>query len=127
MKFCEKCGKELLDDAVVCMGCGCAVGPAEAPVRENVAAPSAERNENVVPAEKSSGAIVGFVLGLIGIVGAWLIALLGYVLGGIALGLSIGAKKKVPQNGLATAGIVAACITLIFSVINSILGVAMMM
>lgn len=25
MKFCSKCGKELSDEAVVCMGCGCAV------------------------------------------------------------------------------------------------------
>lgn len=25
MKYCEKCGKELLDEAVVCPGCGCAV------------------------------------------------------------------------------------------------------
>ncbi|MBQ6997559.1 MAG: zinc-ribbon domain-containing protein [Oscillospiraceae bacterium] len=25
MKYCSKCGKELLDDAVVCPGCGCAI------------------------------------------------------------------------------------------------------
>ncbi len=25
MKFCEKCGKELLDEAVICPGCGCEV------------------------------------------------------------------------------------------------------
>ena len=25
MKFCEKCGKEIMDDAVVCPNCGCAV------------------------------------------------------------------------------------------------------
>ncbi len=25
MKYCTHCGKELLDDAVVCVGCGCAV------------------------------------------------------------------------------------------------------
>ena len=25
MKFCEKCGKELLDEAVICVGCGCAI------------------------------------------------------------------------------------------------------
>ena len=25
MKFCSKCGKELHDDAVVCVGCGCPV------------------------------------------------------------------------------------------------------
>lgn len=23
MKFCSKCGKEIMDDAVVCPGCGC--------------------------------------------------------------------------------------------------------
>ncbi len=26
MKYCSKCGKELLDEAVICVGCGCAVG-----------------------------------------------------------------------------------------------------
>ena len=25
MKYCSKCGKELLDEAVICVGCGCAV------------------------------------------------------------------------------------------------------
>ena len=25
MKYCQHCGKELNDDAVVCVGCGCAV------------------------------------------------------------------------------------------------------
>lgn len=25
MKFCQKCGKQLLDEAVICPGCGCAV------------------------------------------------------------------------------------------------------
>lgn len=25
MKFCSKCGKEIMDDAVICMNCGCAV------------------------------------------------------------------------------------------------------
>lgn len=27
MKFCEKCGKEIADEAVVCPGCGCAIAP----------------------------------------------------------------------------------------------------
>ena len=26
MKFCSKCGKEIVDEAVVCPNCGCAVG-----------------------------------------------------------------------------------------------------
>lgn len=25
MKYCSKCGKELMDEAVICVGCGCAV------------------------------------------------------------------------------------------------------
>lgn len=29
MKFCKKCGRELLDEAVVCVGCGCAVSEEE--------------------------------------------------------------------------------------------------
>ena len=28
MKYCEKCGKELFDEAVLCMGCGCPVAGA---------------------------------------------------------------------------------------------------
>lgn len=27
MKFCSHCGKEIVDDAVVCPNCGCAVAP----------------------------------------------------------------------------------------------------
>ena len=26
MKYCSKCGKELVDEAVICPGCGCAQG-----------------------------------------------------------------------------------------------------
>lgn len=26
MKYCTHCGKEIMDDAVICMGCGCATG-----------------------------------------------------------------------------------------------------
>lgn len=27
MKYCSKCGKELLDEAVICIGCGCSIAP----------------------------------------------------------------------------------------------------
>ena len=27
MKYCQKCGKELLDEAVICVGCGCSIAP----------------------------------------------------------------------------------------------------
>ncbi len=27
MKFCQKCGKEIMEEAVICLNCGCAVQP----------------------------------------------------------------------------------------------------
>ncbi len=30
MKFCQKCGKEIVDEAVICPGCGCAVAQEQA-------------------------------------------------------------------------------------------------
>ena len=37
MKFCSKCGKELVDDAIICTGCGCAVvKPETNPVEDKV-------------------------------------------------------------------------------------------
>ncbi len=30
MKYCTKCGKQLLDDAIICVGCGCIVNPTPA-------------------------------------------------------------------------------------------------
>jgi uncharacterized membrane protein YvbJ len=38
MKFCTKCGKELMDEAVVCTGCGCAVANAPQTIQTTVAA-----------------------------------------------------------------------------------------
>lgn len=35
MKYCLKCGKELADEAVVCMGCGCAVVENEESLQAN--------------------------------------------------------------------------------------------
>ncbi len=34
MKFCQHCGKEIMDEAVICPGCGCATG-AQNPVAVN--------------------------------------------------------------------------------------------
>ncbi len=40
MKFCSKCGKEILEEAVICPHCGCATGannPVTAPIEEDKA------------------------------------------------------------------------------------------
>ena len=36
MKYCSKCGKELIDEAIVCPGCGCAVVKPEATPEVNL-------------------------------------------------------------------------------------------
>ena len=58
MKFCTKCGKELVDEAVVCIHCGCAVAgatPTATPVVEN-------------DAPNMGFAVLGFFFPLIGLI-----------------------------------------------------------
>ena len=35
MKYCAKCGKEIMDEAVICPGCGCAVQQGQQPSKQN--------------------------------------------------------------------------------------------
>lgn len=67
MKYCSKCGKELMDEAVICVNCGCAVA------NEQTANPTAVQNR-----ESSSTAncalifaflcpIVGLIIGIVGL------------------------------------------------------------
>ena len=60
MKFCQKCGKEIMDDAIICINCGCSTG----------ANTSQITNPNDAP---STGmAILGFFIPLAGLI-LWLI------------------------------------------------------
>ena len=52
MKYCSQCGKELVDEAVVCPNCGCAV---QAPVSQQEDKPSTGLNIPVLP-EDDAGA-----------------------------------------------------------------------
>lgn len=36
MKFCSKCGKEIMDEAVICPGCGCAIEKEVTPAKVTV-------------------------------------------------------------------------------------------
>lgn len=66
MQFCSKCGKEIMDDAVICPGCGCAVQNAKA---KQDPMPSYEK------AAKGAGTtnIIAGVILLVGIVCALLL------------------------------------------------------
>ena len=124
MKFCEKCGKELMDDAVVCPGCGCSTGKRPQKPSEPKSHVIVEKSEK----ETSSAlSIVSIVVGGIGILMAWLIALLGYLFGGAALACALVATKNNCGDKKAKTGLLLAIITLACSVINSIIGMIIMM
>lgn len=54
MKYCSKCGKELMDEAVVCPGCGC----------------SQENKPSYAPSDSSSlgMAFLGFCIPVVGLI-----------------------------------------------------------
>ena len=69
--FCQKCGKEINDEAVVCIGCGCPVSTAQTTTNAN----SSTQNK---PIPESNGTancalvfaflipIVGLIMGIVG-------------------------------------------------------------
>ena len=95
MKYCSKCGKELLDEAVVCPGCGCMCSDAF-----NQQTQATQQKENVVYA------VLALVFGLLG---GWL---------GLVFGI-IGLKQYKEQSNrtMCIVGIVAWVIWLIVQIV----------
>ena len=54
MKYCSKCGKEIEDDAIICVHCGRAVANAPAPA--------------VADAPNTGYAVLGFLIPLVGLI-----------------------------------------------------------
>ena len=52
MKFCSKCGKKVMEEAVVCPHCGCAIA----------------RNADVMDAPNMGYAVLGFFIPLVGLI-----------------------------------------------------------
>lgn len=115
MKYCEKCGKELLEDAVVCVSCGCPVaGGAAKPVNNVQTAPVETKQK-----EKSGGAVV---FGVIGIIGAFLFAIIGHIASIIGIVLGI---KDYKKSGKMT-GLVLSIVAEVCCIFSSIIGAVMM-
>ena len=55
MKFCSKCGKEINEEAVICVHCGCSIAP-NAPAAANADAPN------------TGFAVLGFFIPLVGLI-----------------------------------------------------------
>lgn len=96
MKYCSKCGNELLDEAVICPKCGCQV--------DNI-----KKSENENKSTETNGlAIAGFVC-------SFFVPLLGLIFGIIGLN-----KSKTLNNngkGLSIAAICISAVWMLFSFI----------
>ncbi len=105
--YCSVCGKEVSKEAAVCMHCGCMIN--RPPVQNTPQHNSEEEN----------GSHVSLILGIIGIVFAWLFALIGHVLSIIGIVLGIKEYKKHKKiSGLVLSIIGEAC-----SICSSMIGI----
>ncbi len=127
MNFCPNCGAALQAGERFCSACGTPVQQAPAnqyaqpqadPFAENQAAFNPYPEANQAPAEKKK-ATTPIVLGILGIVFAWLFAIIGHVLS--IIGIVTGVKAyKATKN---IAALVIPIIGEVCAVISSVIGV----
>ncbi|MCR4726389.1 MAG: zinc ribbon domain-containing protein [Clostridia bacterium] len=99
MKYCSKCGTELVDEAVVCVKCGCAVGSLG--------------NEPEVK-KKNAVALLGFIL-------SFFFSIPGLILGIIGL---VQSKKLKDGKGFSIAAICISAFSIICFIIMMVIVVA---
>ena len=80
MKYCTHCGKELLDEAVICMGCGCAVEGYNAQMFTGQTA-NADVLLNTLSERLNINGIIWLVIGILQIIGGifinWFLLIVG--------------------------------------------------
>ena len=125
MKYCTYCGRELLDEAVVCVGCGCAVNRQTNEITNNISL------LNTLSQRLNTNGIIWLVIGILQILGGlfinWFLLIVG-VLNIISSIQDMQYSKKLLEN---PTGIVAKfepltgpIITLIYNlIIGGVIGV----
>lgn len=111
-KYCRNCGKELNEEQNVCLNCGVNV--------------TNTTNTTKTSESTDKNAAVGLILGLISIV-AWLLPLFGYPVTICGIVFSSKGLKSNTNKGKAIAGLVLSIVFLIVTLLNSLLGVLMML
>lgn len=80
MKYCTHCGKELLDEAVICVGCGCAVDGQNTQTAKGQQADGATLI-NTLSQRVNTNAIIWLVIGILQIIGGifinWFLLIVG--------------------------------------------------
>ena len=130
MKFCEKCGKELLDEAVICVGCGCAVGEQNTQTVNNMSFDGATLL-NTLSQRLNTNGIIWLVIGILQILGGifinWFLLIVG-VLNIISSVQDMQYSKTLLENPTGIVAkfepIVGPIITLVYNlIIGGVIGV----
>ncbi len=108
-KYCIHCGNEIKENAVVCVKCGCMVK-------------YTNTNNIDLTTETSKKTQISLILGIIGIVFAWLFALVGHIIS--IIGIVIGIKEYKETEKMT--GLVLSIIGEVCSIISSIIGAVAM-
>ncbi len=101
-----------------CPFCGCPTENAGGEIDADIIAPSLKSADN--------RGIAGIVLGSIGIVFAWLLALICWICGGTGLFLSLIGRNQNAMSKKCHIGIILSTIALVCSLISSIIGIILM-
>lgn len=105
-KFCANCGSEINPGAVICVRCGANTAPV---ATATPGAPTAKKTQT------------SMILGIIGIVFAWIFALVGHVTS--IIGIIIGAKEYKETNK--STGLILSIIGEACSILSSLIGIIM--
>lgn len=80
MKYCTHCGKELLDEAVICVGCGCAVAETKTKT-VNKQALDTQTLVNTLSQRLNTNGIIWLIIGILQILGGifinWFLLIVG--------------------------------------------------
>lgn len=117
--FCLKCGKEIADDAMRCPFCDCPTENAGEMVDTTAIDPT-------VKTAKSFG-ITAIILGALGILWAWLLAIFGWGLSGAGLVVGLVGRNKNKYVTSCKVGIILSSIGIACSFISSLIGMLIMM
>ncbi len=131
MKFCEKCGNQMMDDAVLCTKCGCAA---------DTAAQSTASTAPAVPKDPfaSKESIIAVSLGGAGVLFALISTFLGSLLGSLLCGgcliaavvgliMAIKAKKARSTDNLALIAIIASAVGIVLSLLIGVAHVLLLL
>lgn len=108
-RYCSHCGSEVNENAVVCINCGCAIPKGQVFVYEQNLTSKADKKTSV-----------SLILGIVGIVFAWLFALVGHILSIIGIVMGIKEYKETEKLTGLTLSIVGEVCSIISSIIGAV-------